>query len=343
MLRLAETLLYAVIGGWIAARLSLPAGWLMGALIGTMAMALMGRSLLVPAKVRDAAFIAVGIVLGSGITPQALSAMQTWPASIAILVVIVLAITSASYWVLRLLGQWDHSTALFASLPGALAYVMVIAEQSKADIPKVAIAQALRVVILVAILPIFFGGGESAAGHSLDNAIAPLGLLPLLGLVLLTVVVGLIANALALPAALLLAGMMVAGIAYASGMLAAPLPQWFQVPGFIVIGAVIGARFSALPFAMLRQMLGLSLLAFGSSALIAGIGAFLCALWLDLPFGQVFLAYAPGGFETMVLMAFLLDMNPAYVAGHHLVRYVGLIILAPIVTRRLTRSDSARK
>ena len=51
---------------------------------------------------------------------------------------------------------------------------------------------------------------------------------------------------------------------------------------------------------------------------------------LGLPFGQVLLAFAPGGLEAMTIMAFALDLDPAYVGAHHLIRFLGLGLLLPL-------------
>ena len=44
-------------------------------------------------------------------------------------------------------------TARYCSLPGALSQVLVLAMRSGADLPRIALAQSLRVFVLVALLP----------------------------------------------------------------------------------------------------------------------------------------------------------------------------------------------
>ncbi|MEC7564009.1 MAG: AbrB family transcriptional regulator [SAR324 cluster bacterium] len=50
------------------------------------------------------------------------------------------------------------------------------------------------------------------------------------------------------------------------------------------------------------------------------------------------MAYAPGGLEAMIMMAFILDLDPAFVAAHQLVRYIGMILILPFLTQRLLGS-----
>ena len=344
--RLVELYAIAFVGGWLAHMANFPAAWLTGSLL-TVAIALFaGRKLVLPNWLRDVGMALIGLILGSGFSPETLHAITSWPLSVAMLCVTVVAITWSAYVVLRRFGGWDHATALFASLPGALGYVMVIAEEAKADMTRVAIAQAIRLFALIAILPMiltpFTGSGDvdgksaplaqpAVEATSLDSV--SLGLLVIALLVLVPIVLRL-----KVPAGLLLAGMATSGSLYLSGVYHAPLPDWFTIPGFLTIGAMIGSRFGAISPASLLRLSGISLLSLFASASISGIAAFLCAQLLGFPLGQVFLAFAPGGFEVMVLLAFLFDLNPAYVAGHHLVRYLGLVLLAPLITARLTRS-----
>ena len=346
-LNLIELYVIAFIGGWLAHLIDFPASWLTGSLVAVAAAMFAGRKLTMPDWVRDVAFVLIGLVLGTGFSPETLEAIATWPLSIAILVINVIAMTWGAYAVLRHIGKWDHATALFASLPGALGYVMAIAEAAKADMPRVSIAQSIRLFVLLAVLPVVlapFTHGDVAVGMSEATEIRavlpdPMGL-GTLGLLLLAVLVLVpIVQRLKVPAGLLLAGMFSSGSLYLTGTLSAPLPDWFTIIGFISIGALIGVRFGSITLKTLLELTGISLLSLAAAVLMAISTAMLCAWLLGFPFAQVFLAFSPGGFEAMVLLAFLFDMNPAYVAGHHLVRYLGLVVFAPIVTDRLTRKS----
>jgi uncharacterized membrane protein AbrB (regulator of aidB expression) len=52
-----------------------------------------------------------------------------------------------------------------------------------------------------------------------------------------------------------------------------------------------------------------------------------------MPFGQVWVAYAPGGIEAMAAMGLALGYDPAFVATHHLVRILLVIGLLPLLIR----------
>jgi hypothetical protein len=65
---------------------------------------------------------------------------------------------------------------------------------------------------------------------------------------------------------------------------------------------------------------------------VAAAGAALTSLLGGLPLPLTLLAFAPGGLEAMIIMAFALGLDPAYVAAHQIARYVGLVLLMPFVT-----------
>ena len=64
---------------------------------------------------------------------------------------------------------------------------------------------------------------------------------------------------------------------------------------------------------------------------------------LGIPFSKVFLAFAPGGMEAILLISILLDIDPVFVATHQLARYIGLLVLMPIVTRYILGPVSLQK
>ena len=66
------------------------------------------------------------------------------------------------------------------------------------------------------------------------------------------------------------------------------------------------------------------------------------APWLlGLPFGQLWLAYAPGGVEAMAAMALALSLDPAFVGAHHVLRILGLNAVSASWLRRQPRRPTS--
>ena len=65
----------------------------------------------------------------------------------------MIAVTWIGYVFYVKKAGWDRATAFFASLPGALALVLMLADTAKADMRRVTISQCIRLFFLVAALP----------------------------------------------------------------------------------------------------------------------------------------------------------------------------------------------
>ena len=328
----------AAAGGALFAALGWPAAWLMGATFATAAAALAGLRVGLPPGLRDVAFLLLGISIGSSVTPESIATMRAWPGSIALLVVSVAATLVAAAAYLERVHGWDRTTARFAAMPGAFSSVVVIAATSSADLPRVVLAQGLRVFTLVVLMPPFL------AFASADPAVPAAAVAPetnsLAEVVLTLAVSGGLAAAmrwLGVPAGTLLGAMMASAILHATGGVHGRFPQPLVVAGFIATGAVIGARFRGTSLDTVRRTVpgavASVLLALAISAAIAGLGSRL----LGLPFGQLWLAYAPGGVEAMAAMALALSLDPAFVGAHHVLRILGLNAVGASWLRRPPR------
>ena len=62
-----------------------------------------------------------------------------------------------------------------------------------------------------------------------------------------------------------------------------------------------------------------------------------------LPFrtADVLIAFAPGGQDTMMVLALALHLDPVYVGAHHLVRFLIVTFTVAITARRLARRQGA--
>jgi membrane AbrB-like protein len=332
------TLLTAAIaaaGGGLFAALGWPAAWLMGAMVAIAALALAGLPVGLPPSLREVAFLLLGISIGSSVTPESIAAMRAWPGSIALLgVSVVTTLFVAAFYLERVHG-WDRTTARFAAMPGAFSSVVVIAATSNADLPRVILAQSLRVFTLVALMPPLLAlvNAEPPAAAALaapeTNSLAEA-----LAVFAVSAGVAMAMRRLGVPAGTLLGAMIASTLLHATGLVHGRFPGPLVVAGFVATGAVIGARFRGTSLATIRRTVpGAAVsvvLALAISAGIAGFGSWL----LGIPFGQLWLAYAPGGVEAMAAMALALALDPAFVGAHHVLRILGLNAVSPLWLRR---------
>ena len=336
--RSAETAVIAAVGAGLFLMLKVPAGPVLGALLFTAAAALAGRRLGWSSRIRNLLFLMTGVGAGASVTPAAVMAAKTWPLSLAALVVGTIAMWVVGALVFARLSGADRTTAVFASAPGALSAVMVLAEEQQTNVIGVAVSQTLRISALVAMAPLAlsFGHASPAEPHGDPLISGPLGWFVLAASVLAGVA---LARRLRWPVPIFIGAMAGSAVLHGAGVVAAALPpQSFQVAA-AGIGALIGSRFSGIRIPDLLRLLPPSL---ASLLVMALIGAPLGALvgWLvGVGPAAGLMAFAPGSMEMMVAVSITLNAHPAYVAAHHLSRTILLLAALPWLARRSARGS----
>ncbi len=331
--RLLLTLAVGIAGGAAFFLLGLPAAWLSGPAVSVAGASIAGVRLSIPNAVRQAAFIFLGSTMGATMTPETLSLMMRWPVSLAGLAVCVLGIMVCCSAYLQFAHGYDRTTARLAAVPGALPYVLALAAESRGDQYRIAIIQIFRLAALLIFLP----GVLSLFGYTAQSITPPASEAVRLTEVVLMLVGGatgaFVFTRLRAPAASLFGSMVGAGILYASGTLSSPVPDWLMLPGFVVIGATVGTNFTGID----RRLIFDTLLASIGSLLVGAAVALAFAVpvaWLlGLTVAQLWLAYSPGGVDVMTIMAMALGLDPAFVGGHHVARFIGLGFAVPLWLR----------
>ena len=333
----AATLTMAAAGGSVFYMLGLPAAWLSGAMVGATCGIIFGVKLQVPNALRDITMLVLGLSMGVGVTPETLKAIGHWPASLAILGVVVILIVCAAILVGRLFG-WNRDTAMYAAAPGALSTVLILAEEAGADMRRVIIAQSVRLFLLVAVLPFILAAIDphhAANVAALPTNLAVPSVRDFVPLFAVGIAGALVARLLRIPAPILIGAALASSFVHGADLVQAPVPRQVQIPAFIILGAYMGLRFRGTTFAILRAELAASLVIFMSSSFIAFIGAFAVHRLLGIGLAETLVAFAPGGVEAMTIIAFSLGLDVAYVGTHHLSRFMAIALVMPIVSKLL--------
>jgi uncharacterized protein len=335
--RTVQSVLIGAAGGTLFYALGMPAPWISGAMLAVAVAALAGVRVGMIDWLRQLAFIGLGFSMGTSVTPDILSQLALWPASLAILAACVATTALALSAYLRLVHRWDAATAGFSAVPGAFSYVLAMAMRSQAQVPRVAVSQLLRLLALALLLPLLLGGLETAAAAAPEVDPIRAGPLELLAALVACGLVGVVCERLNVPAGTLLGAMIASVVIHGSGLTDARIPPGLLVFGFVVTGTVIGVRFRNVELRLILATLAPGLATVILGLVISGGFALLAATLLDLPVGQLWLAYAPGGVEVMAIMALALDLDPAFVGVHHALRFMALSVAIPIWLRQHLR------
>lgn len=329
---LAVSLALGVAGGSLFQLTGMPLAWMLGPLVANLLGAMAGLTLAVPERLRSLFLGVLGLTLGARVSPELVSHLASWWLSGTLLLLGVLASTLACAAWYRRCG-FDATSAWFASVPGVLTAMVIIGERSGGDAQRIAVAQSLRVLLVILILPPLYwllegGGGADGVG---DPPVSGLWLVLTLPLLLP------LGRRLRLPNAALLGPLLVAmALSLAEVVRFAP-PIWGTDVMQLVLGCAIGARFKGLSPARLAGLMGQSGVATLIALAVLGGFAEVIHQAMGVPRDVAFLALAPGGIGEMALLAVALDLDPVFVAFHHLLRMIVLMLALPLMVRHFRR------
>jgi membrane AbrB-like protein len=247
------------------------------------------------------------------------------------LVVLVAAATLASYQILTRYGGWDRVTAMCGAIPGNLSLVVATALEQGAATERVAIAHTLRLLVLLVVVPpaVALVATETVALARPASA----GLIDTLILLAGGLAAGAAAHAVRMPGGLLIGAFMASGALHAFGIVETVLPRPIVGGALVLLGTAIGARFAGVSLATFLHVLVASTASLTAGLLVCLVPAAGFALATGLPLAQALLAFAPGGLEAMITLAFVLDSDVPYVAALHMIRVVTLAIALPLLLR----------
>lgn len=326
------TLAAGAAGGLVFAVLGLPAAWISGSLVVTIALAVANVRIDVPEWLRVPAFVVLGASMGTALTPETFARAATWPVSMACLGASVLGTMAGGTLFLTRVAGWSRETAFWASAPGAFGTVVAMAADTRADLRKVAFAQALRLFLLVAALPNVLGAlGLTAGGLAPPPHVSsPWAVAVLLAVCTAT---GLLATRLKVPGGLILGALAGSAALHASGASDAVLPPEMLIPAFVILGASVGVRFLGTTLGTIRAYFLASLGAFLVAVAISTVFAVIAAWLTGDDLGKLVTAFAPGALEAMTALGFALGYDPAFMSAHHLFRFAGLSVALPVAAR----------
>lgn len=331
------------IGGYVASQLALPMPWMLGALVASASLVLIRP----PAMLEDYAFptglrsgfvALIGVMIGAQVTPDLITVLPEMPLTIAALAMFVGLCFAGNFLIFQRLGGYDRATAFFSGTPGGLLESIVMGEEAGADLRILTTQQFLRVIAVIALVPL---GLSVWLGHPVGSAAGLTAALPdqpitaqSLGLVLVTALIGFVlAKRLNLPAGQLTGPLLLTAALNLSGIVDIHLPSWMVAAAQLVIGVSLGLRFKGVDAALLRRSLWLCAVSVGYMLGLGLCFAFALHHLTDLAFLHLFISFAPGGVAEMSIIALSLAANPALVSLIHVIRILMTVAAMPVIGR----------
>lgn len=331
-LRNGLTLLIGGAGALVCAGLNTPLPWMIGPLLATAAAGLAGVPLAAAPVLRHAGQWAIGTALGLYFTPQVMQVVvgQWAPILVGIAWALLLGAGFGAFLAAtnRGLPGLDRATTFFASAIGGASEMTVLAERHGGRLDLVVSAHALRVLMVVVLVPFAF---QWAGLHGLDaaapgpQAVHPGGLAVL---VALTLAGALAMQRLGWANPWVLGPLAVAVLLTSNGQELSALPRWLTNGGQLFIGVALGTRFT--PAFARTAPRWLATVAVGTLGmmLVSAAYALAVARWSGLHPATVMIGTSPGGIAEMCLTAKALLLGVPVVTAFHVTRMVAVVLLA---------------
>lgn len=325
------------VGGFVFSLLGLPLAWMLGAMVATTIASLSGVRVAVPNRVRTLFVAVLGIMLGSAFSPEIIDQAVRWAGSLALQAGYVALATTLSYTIYLRIGRYDRVTAYFSSTPGGITEMVLLGESLGGDIRTISLNHAVRVLIVISVVPFYFRltQGASIPSAPATGTISALGAGDFLILAGCGVVGYLVAARLRLPAYALIGPLFLSAAVHLAGLTTSSVPSEIAASAQLVVGTALGSRFAGIS---LRQMARVAWLAAVTSVALLASAVLIVTLashLTDTAAPTLFLALAPGGLAEMSLIALALGVDTAFVTIMHFLRVVMVIVLAPYFYRIL--------
>ena len=348
------TLVIAAAGGAVFSRLKIPAGFMLGAMFFVMAANMIFDKLTVPQFLITASRILAGTLIGSKISKSSFAGLNKMMIPMIFAIVLTLVLSIVSGFLILSVSDIKRAEAFFGTAPGGISDMSLISEEFGADMSRVALLQLVRVIVCIAVIPVFVRQMCKRRPWMLlrnaDPKIAVCddkvktdknikkqdksGLIRLLATATAGFAGGMLGHISGIPAGALTGAVVFVGALKVKGV-ELRVPPEAAIIAQVVIGSVIGVSMNRQSVKELgavivpAAIIGLSMILIG---LLLGI--IIHKVW-KIDIDTALLSTSPGGMTEMSLMAADLGADASAVAAVHLFRVLAVIIMYPLLLKLL--------
>lgn len=327
MIKLIGAAVAGTICGWAASRLGMPLAWLIGSAIASAVINLSFGALSVPRSLYRAGQAVVGVSVGLTVTAAVFERIGPHLVLVPLLAIISILLGRLMVPLLVWASRLDSRTAYFALVPAGISEMADLAHAKGADSAAVATMHAVRVFLVVLVLPLVIFGLSGSVGPTVPKPPGAWDDQFALALVA-GIIAGLIGNRLGMPSAFVVAPMVAVAALSASGLIAAREPASLLAAAQVLLGLSLGTRFRRTTVGRLpRALLAGSMVLLLNGVIMAALGL-TAAAFLDFEPSLMLLASATGGTAEMVLTAQVVGADAALVAVYQVARGLGGNLLA---------------
>jgi uncharacterized protein len=333
LLRLAFGCAAATAAGYGASLIHLPLAWVLGPLAATAAIGIAGMRLPAPDVTRRVGQLIIGSTVGLSMTASVVAGLAAWLPLMLVTALFSILVSATFSTLLARFAHIDGKTAFFAVLPGGLAEMGNIGASIGAHMEPIALIQALRVAVVVMLIP------PLMVAHGLYQQPEPMpDLAPEFVVLALSAGLGgaLVTHLVRFNNPWVVGALVATGILTALGITQGRMPHLVFTVGQILIGYNIGTRFRRDALHKLPRVAAIGIGIILLMILVTALYALALSRLLDIDFAIAILSSSPGGTAEMAATAQILHLPVALITAFHVVRAVLVNGFATYYWRGLT-------
>jgi len=345
IINLILTLIIAILGGYLASKKKVPAAYMLGALFLVAIFNIFFNRAFLPSYFKFVIQIATGTFIGSRFRSEDVKMLKKVIVPGIVMVVLMIAFSFLlSYLMSTFLGI-DNLTSFFATAPGGIMDISLIAYDFKANTSQVALLQLIRLISVISFVPFFTKkcyernikksvNSEQEIENKKEKKFEIKSEKSFLFTIIVGIIGGIIGYFSHLPAGTMSCSM--AFVAYFNvkthkAYMPIPLRKIIQSFG----GALIGAKVTLSDVIALKDLiLPIILIIIGFCLMNVLVGFFLYRT-TKFSLSTALLSASPGGMSDISLMAEDLGANAPQVASMQFLRAIFIVGVYPIIIKIL--------
>jgi hypothetical protein len=320
----------------------IPLAWMLGPMLAISIAALAGIKVKMPKLALSAILIILGLHIGNYIDQNLLSQMKDWIwTSMVMFFYILVSIFIVSKY-LQKFSSYKEKTSIFSAAPGALGPLLILAEYEKSDLSQVATAHLIRLIIIITLFPFFVVNFSPTEAITIEkfNYMDQIHL-DLIILLFVSIVLIYIFDKIKVPAPLLAGALVASGILQITEIASYKLPDQSINLCLLILGASVGCRFADKSLNEVIRNITHSFVATVLLVLLGVIAAIVASYFVENNFLTLLLSYCPGGIYEVAVIAIAFNLDPNFVAFHHIIRLLMILFTIPVILKLINRKRSS--
>ena len=322
----------------IAEYFNIPLAWFLGPMIVTSVAALSGLKVIMPRIALSFILIILGLHIGNYIDENLFNQMINWIwTSVIMLIYIIICILIVAKYLQKFSG-YSKKASIFSAAPGALGPLMILAENEKTDLSQVATSHLIRLIIIITVIPFIIVSNTSSEILILDEFnYLDQNHVHLVLLLIASFFFIFIFEKIKIPAALL------SGTLFASGLLQITDIATYKLPDetinfcLLILGSSVGCRFAKKTVKEIANNSLHSIVATTILVLLGLVAAYVATFFVDTNILTLILSFCPGGIYEVAVIAIAFDLDPDFVAFHHIIRLLFILFTVPVFLKILEK------